>query len=134
MKAHWIFGGIVLVLGSVIALPVFASPDAASSNTGSPQRLAKIIPGSSTKTQVKSLLGTPWREVQFNDCGMAMDDQADETWEYRGADANGGYRIHIEFGDNDIVHLVAKIPDKVVGGKATDAKAVPAPPSNDMSM
>ena len=59
--------------------------------------------------------------------GMAMDDEADETWEYRGTDASGGYRIHVEFGDNGDVHLIAKIPNATSGGKATAARIAPAP-------
>jgi hypothetical protein len=98
--------------------------------------IAKIVPGQSTKADVRALFGAPWRTVQFNDCGMAMDDQADETWEYRGAGPSGGFRLHIEFGDNDVVHLIAKIPDDMPGGAATRAKLAPEPakdmPKGDM--
>ncbi len=80
------------------------------------------------------MLGAPWRVVQFNDCGMAMDDQADETWEYRGADPSGGYRLHVEFADTGLVHLVAKIPDSTPGGAATIAKVAPGAPVKGMSM
>jgi hypothetical protein len=98
------------------------------------QSAAKIVPGHSTKADIRTLLGVPWRVVQFNDCGMAMDDQADETWEYRGTDAGGNYRIHVEFGDDGSVHLVAKIPDSS-SGNATLARTAPAAkPSHAMSM
>lgn len=86
-------------------------------------KLAAVTVGLSTKVQVRTLLGTPWRIVQFNDCGKAMPGQADETWEYRGKDANGTYRFHVEFDDNGVAHLVARIPDKVPGGAGTVAKA-----------
>jgi hypothetical protein len=99
---------------------------AAAVGTLGAQQLAQVVPGRSTKAQIRSLLGTPWRIVQFNDCGEAMDDQADETWEYRGRGPNGDYRIHIEFDDRGIAHLVAKIPDRTPGGKATAAKLAPA--------
>jgi hypothetical protein len=59
------------------------------------------------------MLGEPWRIVEFNDCGMAMNDPSDEKWEYCGAVFRGGYRLHVEFSDNNIVYLVAKIPDKM---------------------
>jgi hypothetical protein len=59
---------------------------------------------------------------------------ADETWEYRGADPSGGYRLHVEFGDNGVVHLVAKIPDIVPGGKAIDARIAPGKPDKNMQM
>jgi hypothetical protein len=98
------------------------------------QQIAKIVPGESTRSDVQALLGAPWRIVQFNDCGMAMHDQADETWEYRGADPSGGYRLHVEFGDNKVVHLIAKIPDATPGGKATEAKVGPEEPTKGMSM
>jgi hypothetical protein len=111
-----------------------ANGQVANAGASSTLPLAKIVPGHSTKADVRSLLGTPWREVQFNDCGVPMDDQGDETWEYRGRDGNGGYRVHIEFSDNGVVHLVGKIPDAVRGGAATDAKVAPADSSKAMAM
>jgi hypothetical protein len=102
--------------------------------TVSPQAIAKIVPGHSTKADVKALFGAPWRVVQFNDCGEAMDDQADEIWEYRGSDANGPFRLHIEFSENAAVHLVAKIPNNSPGDKGTVAKSAPAAMQGGMSM
>jgi len=78
------------------------------------------VPGIS-KAQVKSLLGTPWRTVQYND----EENLEDEIWEYRGRDAKGTFRLHIEFDDRDVARLVAKIPDHVAGGKGTPAKIAP---------
>jgi hypothetical protein len=101
----------------------------------SEQKLAKVMPGMSTKAQVQRLLGPPWRVVQFNDCGGAMDHQADETWDYRGKDAKGAtYRVHIEFDDNNVAHLVAKIPDNVPGGKGTVAKIASTESAKNMQM
>jgi hypothetical protein len=94
------------------------------------QAFEEIIPGRSTKTDVEALFGAPWRIVQFNDCGMAMDDQTDETWEYRDANRSK-YRIHIEFGENDVVHLIAEIPDISSGGDSTPAKVAPTKQMND---
>jgi len=88
-------------------------------------KLDAVTVGLSTKSQVRSLLGTPWRIVQFNDCGMAMPGQEDETWEYRGSDGKGTFRLHVEFDDNGVARLVARIPDSVPGGKGTAARAVP---------
>jgi hypothetical protein len=96
--------------------------------------LGKIVPGQSTKVDVEALLGKPWRVVQFNDCGEAMDGQDDETWEYRGADANGGFRLHVEFNERGMVHLFAKIPDAAPGGAGTAAKVEPGGSSMGMSM
>jgi hypothetical protein len=82
--------------------------------------LAKVVPGIS-KTQVKALLGDPWRTVQYND--IDENESENEFWEYRGKDSHGTYRVHIEFDQHDIVLIVGKIPDKVAGGKGTPAKS-----------
>jgi hypothetical protein len=71
-----------------------------------PTRLAKVVPGIS-KAKVKSLLGTPWRTVQYND----EETLENEIWEYRGRDSGGNYKIHIEFDHRDVVLIVQKIPD-----------------------
>jgi hypothetical protein len=92
----------------------------------SASKLARVVPGSSTKTEVQSLLGAPWRILQFNDCGMSMPGQADESWDYRGRDAKGTYRVHIEFDDSNVARLVAKIPDHAAGTKGTRAKVAPS--------
>jgi hypothetical protein len=97
-------------------------------NAGS--NFQKIIPGHSTKSDVTKLFGAPWRVVQFNDCGMAMDDQADETWEYRdaGSDKN---RVQVEFDDNGVVHLIARIPGNSLSGDASQVKVAPQKAMND---
>jgi outer membrane protein assembly factor BamE (lipoprotein component of BamABCDE complex) len=92
-------------------------PAAASLRAIDPQVLAKVVPGIS-KGQVKSLLGDPWRTVQYND----EEEIENEFWEYRGKDTHGTYRVHIEFDKHDVVVIVGKIPDKVAGGKGTPAK------------
>jgi len=98
------------------------------------QSLAKVVPGHTSKAGITALFGKPWRVLQFNDCGEAMDDQADETWEYRGRDSSGSYRLHIEFSDDGTVHLIAKIPDNSPGGEGTAAKVAPSAPMPGMSM
>jgi hypothetical protein len=85
-----------------------------------PQILAKVVPGIS-KTQVKSMLGDPWRTVQYND--LDENKSENEFWEYRGKDSHGTYRVHIEFDQHDTVLIVGKIPDKVAGTKGTRAKS-----------
>ena len=131
---------LVVAIAAAVLLPFV--PNAAFCGTNSPsvathvspQAAAKIVPGHSTKADVKALFGAPWRIVQFNDCGEAMDDQADEIWEYRGSDANGPFRLHIEFSENAAVHLIAKIPDNSSGGKGTVAKSTPPSLPRGMSM
>jgi hypothetical protein len=96
-----------------------AKPAAGLSATSiDPQVLAKVVPGIS-KAQVKSLLGAPWRTVQYND----EEEVENEIWEYRGKDAQGAYRVHIEFDRHDTVVIVGKVPDQVAGGKGTPAKS-----------
>jgi hypothetical protein len=123
MRAKW------SIVGVSLALWCFAAAAA-----DRPPTLSGIVPGKSTKQQVEALLGAPWRVVQFNDCGEAMEGQADETWEYRGADPKGNYRIHVEFDDGGSVHLIARVPDISPGGKATIAKVAPDKPEHGMSM
>ena len=94
-------------------------------DTISAAKLARVKPGSSTKNEVQALLGAPWRILQFNDCGMSMPGQADESWDYRGRNAKGTYRVHIEFDDHDVASLVAKIPDHATGSKGTHARIAP---------
>jgi hypothetical protein len=130
------------LLAAIAAVLLPLVPNAAFSGTNSPsvathvspQAIAKIVPGHSTKADVQALFGAPWRIVQFNDCGEAMDDQADEIWEYRGRDANGPFRLHIEFSENAAVHLIAKILDNSSGGKGTVAKSTPSSLPGGMSM
>jgi hypothetical protein len=130
MRARWI-----AVAASAVVLCLTGFAVHAESGTAAAigvQDVAKIVPGQSTKADVQAMLGTPWRVVQFNDCGMPMDGQADETWEYRSTDPAGGFRVHVEFGDNGVVHLIAKIPDGASGGQPTTAKV--APDDSHMSM
>jgi hypothetical protein len=95
-----------------------AKPPVGASVAIDPQILAKVVPGIS-KAQVKSLLGAPWRTVQYND----LNEIENEFWEYRGKDAHGTYRVHIEFDLHGIVLIVGKIPDQVAGSKGTPAKS-----------
>ena len=111
-----------LAIAAFAALCLTTIAAQAASPTPSATALGKIVPGESSKADIKTLLGEPWRVVQFNDCGEAMDGQDDETWEYRGTDAGGGFRLHVEFNDHGMVHLLAKIPDDAPGGAGTAAK------------
>jgi hypothetical protein len=123
-----------VVFAALVTALVWTPPGRAaggSSNAGSNlQSFQKIIPGRSTKSDVTNLFGAPWRIVQFNDCGMAMDDQADETWEYRDA-TPGKERIQVEFDDNGVVHLIARIPNNSSGANASQVKVAPENAMND---
>ncbi len=116
MKGNWFLSAMLLAL-CCFAVPGVQAAEAASGiGVINAKQLAKVKPGLS-KAQVKSMLGTPWRTIQYND----LDELEDEIWEYRGSDANGSYRLHIEFDHHDFVHIVGKIPDNVPGGKGTPA-------------
>jgi outer membrane protein assembly factor BamE (lipoprotein component of BamABCDE complex) len=136
MRTHMLFCSAVLGLGFLCASAARSEDGWAtaipppSADTISAAKLALVVPGMSTKAAVQSLLGAPWRILQFNDCGMSMPGQADETWDYRGRNAKGSYRVHIEFDDSDVARLVAKIPDRASGVKGTRAKTAP----QDMKM
>jgi outer membrane protein assembly factor BamE (lipoprotein component of BamABCDE complex) len=140
MNVNWFVSATGLALCCLTASSALGGNEGATATapssigTISEQKLAQVMPGMSTKAQVQALLGTPWRVVQFNDCGEAMDHQSDETWDYRGKDSSGTYRVHIEFDDHDIAHLVAKIPDRVAGGKGTAAKIAPVGSQTAMKM
>jgi hypothetical protein len=122
----------LLVLGAVAACWATAAA-AETRDRISPQALAEIIPGHSTKAELQALLGAPWRVVQFNDCGEAMDGQGDETWEYRGKGPSSSYRLHVEFDDRGIVRLIAEIPDKS-GENGAIAVVAPAQAAMCLSM
>ncbi len=78
----------------------------------SDETFSKIESGSSTKAEVRALLGTPWRTTNYGDCNP-VDWQ--ETWEYRGQDSTGTYKLHVEFDHGGIARIVAKIPDRTQG-------------------
>lgn len=124
-------GTAFVALAPVAACCAGDAPPAAAIDA---QSATKVVPGRTSKTEITALFGKPWRVVQFNDCGEAMDGQADETWEYRARDSGGPYRLHIEFGDDGTVHLIAKIPDNSPGGKGTVATFAPSAPMPGMSM
>ena len=88
--------------------------------------LDKVVPGHTTKAEVEALLGKPWSDTELGaaiagDCRPQQKkypgDPSVTVWEFRGRDSNGSYRVHIEFDEQDITTVIAKIPDKT--GRAT---------------
>lgn len=67
--------------------------------------VAKIKVGISTREQIRELLGAPFRTTNYGDCNP-IDYQ--EFWEYLGHDADGIFKIHIEFDEAGIARIVAK--------------------------
>ena len=128
MKSKYYFYGAGLALSGLAA---FAAAGQLGSKPGaglvSDTAVAAVLPGKSTKVQVESTLGKPYRIVQFTDCGhsTAMPGQTDETWDYRGRDAQGAYHVHIEFGDNGVATLISKIPDETTDAKGYAARTAP---------
>jgi hypothetical protein len=113
-----------LIVLTALSLGGLAGAAGYAGNLPTPQALSQIVPGHSTKAELRALLGAPWRIVQFDDCGQATPGQADETWEYRGTSPDGSYRLHVEFNERGIVHLIAVIPDNA-GARGAVAIEVP---------
>jgi hypothetical protein len=116
-------GARLLVIG-IAMLSATVAANAQSGGSAAPISAQQITPGKSTKADIQAAFGAPWRVVQFNDCGMPMDHQADETWEYRGTDPSGSFRLHVEFDDDGVVHLVSKVFE-ASRGQATVANVAP---------
>lgn len=68
----------------------------------------KIRVGSANHEDVARLLGKPWRTSNDADCEA---EQYSEAWEYLVEEASGKFsRIHVAFGKDGKVSVVAKIP------------------------
>jgi len=90
--------------------------------------LAKIVPGSTAKPEVESMLGRPWRETVLDEEDIPYPgDPSVEVWEYRGRDSQGAYRVHIEFDRNNVTTLIAKIPNNAFRSMARVANPMPDP-------
>jgi outer membrane protein assembly factor BamE (lipoprotein component of BamABCDE complex) len=102
-------------------------PSKAGAGLVNEKAVAKILPGKSTKAQVESQLGKPYRIAQFTDCGHSTTPpgQNDEVWDYRGKDAKGTYHLHIEFGDDGVLTLISRIPDEMSDSNGFAAQSVP---------
>jgi hypothetical protein len=61
-----------------------------------------------TLAQIRGLLGTPWRITDWDD---DADSNIADMLEYRGQDAGGTYKFHIEFDKRGRVVLAAKVRD-----------------------
>jgi len=81
---------------------------------------AQIKPGM-TQESVRVLLGTPWRTTYLAD---DADDEAADILDYRGHDARGTYKFHIEFGADGRAVVIAKFRD--VLSESSPAKATAA--------
>lgn len=104
IRAMWLLIIPALLCTFTVAAELPRAGEAATSDV-SLANVAKIEVGTSTREQIKELLGTPYRLTNYGDCSP-MDYQ--EFWEYVGHDANGIFKIHIEFDDAGIARIVAK--------------------------
>jgi outer membrane protein assembly factor BamE (lipoprotein component of BamABCDE complex) len=126
MAARWFLPAMAFALCCFAASTGHCGSDTADPGTArdfNAATLAEVTPGQTTKTQIETLLGQPWRTT-FSD---APDEPGPVVWEYRGQDSNGTYRVHIEFDDHDITTLIAKIPDRTGEAPARVAKPTPEP-------
>jgi len=126
MTAKWLLPVVAVALWWFAASTGYCANDAADPGRArnfSAATLAKVTPGQTTQTQVEALLGKPWRTTFADD----SDEPGPIVWEYRGQDADGTYRVHIEFDSHAISTLIAKIPDKT--GEAP-ARVATTPPGS----
>jgi len=113
----------LLLVGPIaLSLPIAAVCGQTLSDGPTPDysaaTLYEVVPGRTTKAEVEALLGKPWRDTNL------LKGYADaDVWEYRGHAASGGYRVHIEFNRQNVVTLIAKIPDKTGVGVSTRAQS-----------
>jgi hypothetical protein len=114
-------GRLFVAPGTVIRLtgvPARATAQAAEARDFNAATLAEVVPAHTTKAQVRSLLGEPWRDTPHGDDEHPVND----VWDYLGRSAAGTYLVHIEFDQHGLVRLMAKIPEKSGVGAATVAK------------
>ena len=126
MTAKWFLPAMGFALCCIAASNGYCADDTADPGTArdfSATTLGEVDPGQTTKTQVEALLGKPWRTTFSDDA----DEPGPVVWEYRGQNADGTYRVHIEFDSHDITTLIAKIPDKTGEAPARVAKPPPEP-------
>jgi hypothetical protein len=117
MKSKLIF--LALSIGLLCALSPASDapkPAAAATHELTMDNVAKIKVGAMTGAQVTQLLGTPYRSSSLGCSGEANGEENangyDEIWEYLGHDANGPFLIHMEFDDDGVVRILAKVPQK----------------------
>jgi outer membrane protein assembly factor BamE (lipoprotein component of BamABCDE complex) len=120
MRYRWPLSVLLVTLLYSFAL----GSDASAAGDLNGEMIAKIKVGSTTRAQVKELLGAPSRMNNYGDCNP-VDYQ--ETWEYLGHDANGAFKISIEFDEAGIARIVAKTPAK---GPVVVLAAAPRPNAN----
>jgi hypothetical protein len=97
--------------------------DSAAARDLSPPTLAKIVPGVTTETEVQALLGKPSYDIEFGSGALcppkpsakSLNEPTVNSWNYRGRDAKGPFVVHIEFDQNYVTYLIAKIPINGVG-------------------
>ncbi|MFZ3266270.1 MAG: outer membrane protein assembly factor BamE [Terriglobales bacterium] len=99
----------LMCIATIVLLCTFAAAQTPQADTASHDvnltNVAKIKVGSTTREQIKDLLGPPYRMTNYADCSP-MDYQ--EFWEYVGHDQNGIFKIHIEFDDDGIARIIGK--------------------------
>jgi hypothetical protein len=71
-----------------------------------------------TIVQVRALLGTPWRITDWDD---DADSDIADMFDYRGHDAGGTYKFHIEFDKRGRVVVAAKVRD-IAGNHRSDSE------------
>jgi outer membrane protein assembly factor BamE (lipoprotein component of BamABCDE complex) len=112
---------VTLAIGLLATFSAAADTPAHTTRKGvNMDMVAKIKVGSSTGAQVEQLLGKPSRTTNYGDCNP-IDYQ--EIWEYTGFDNKGVFMVHIEFDEDHIARIIAKVPQRgAITVLATSAK------------
>ncbi|HEY6309036.1 MAG TPA: outer membrane protein assembly factor BamE [Candidatus Angelobacter sp.] len=123
MRYRWALPIVAIALLSSLAWGSDAPKPAASvTKYVAMDMVAKIKVGSSTREKVAELLGTPWRVVNDEDCHPV--DYQGETWEYLGHDADGSFKVSVQFDTAGIARLISKSTAK---GPVVVLAAAPPP-------
>src|SRR5207244_9405727 len=124
------YGWPIVFLMVAIAWSLVLASDAPGSAPAASRELrmdlvTKISIGSATRAGVAKLLGRPWRTVHYGDCNTV---EYQELWEYWGHDVTGSFKITIEFNEEGMAGVVARI---VLTGGLVVLAAAPAPESSN---
>jgi hypothetical protein len=112
----WLVALSIGLLGAFSQASDAPKPVAPAAHELTMDNVAKIKVGAMTGEQVTQLLGAPYRSSSLGCAGEANGEENpngyDEIWEYLGHDAKGPFLIHMEFDDDGVVRILAKVPQK----------------------
>lgn len=105
MSYRWALSLFLVTVFCSLALGADAAKMAPATKEISMDMVAKIKVGSSSRAEVTELLGSPWRLTNDGDCHPV---NYQETWEYLGRDADGNFKINVQFDEAGIARLISR--------------------------